>query len=135
MTYLNTAYAIDIRHNQLLGRSIDQRPEIITQRGRIGDFEVDMVVEPRGQGKAVLLTLVDRKSRFFWDYLLEDWSVVAVNEALSKFIIAEHGLTVARGTEFSGFDILETQYGIRTYYCHAYSSAERGSNDRALFLP
>ena len=64
---------------------------------------------------------------------------MAVKEALSKFIItikgAVHSLTVARGTKFNSLDIFETQYGIRTYYCHAYSSAERGSNERALFLP
>ena len=25
---------------------------------------------------------------------------------------------------------LEAQYGIKTYYCHAYTPAERGSNER-----
>ena len=61
---------------------------------------------------------------------------MAVKEALSKFIItfkgAVHSLTVARGTKFNNLDIFETQYGIRTYYS---PSAERGSNERALFLP
>lgn len=65
-------------------------------------------------------------------YLLEYQPVAAVNEAVSKFIItfkgAVNSLIVARGTEFSSFNIFETQYGIRTYYCHAYSPAERGSN-------
>ena len=35
-----------------------------------------------------------------------------------------------RGTEFSGLVSLESQYGIKTYYCHAYTPAERGSNER-----
>ena len=34
-----------------------------------------------------------------------------------------------RGTEFSGLVSLESQYGIKTYYCHAYTPAERGSNE------
>jgi IS30 family transposase len=28
------------------------------------------------------------------------------------------------------FNPLESQYGIKTYYCHAYTPAERGSNER-----
>ncbi|TXJ63855.1 hypothetical protein FGO87_15945, partial [Lactiplantibacillus plantarum] len=31
---------------------------------------------------------------------------------------------------FSGLVSLESQYGIKTYYCHAYTPAERGSNER-----
>ena len=41
-----------------------------------------------------------------------------------------HSFTVDRGTEFSGLVSLESQYGIKTYYCHAYTPAERGSNER-----
>ncbi|WP_225421036.1 IS5 family transposase [Lacticaseibacillus paracasei] len=41
-----------------------------------------------------------------------------------------HSFTVDRGTEFSGLVSLESQYGIKTYYCHAHTPAERGSNER-----
>ena len=41
-----------------------------------------------------------------------------------------HSFTVDRGTEFSGLVSLEAQYGIKTYYCQAYTPAERGSNER-----
>ncbi len=44
---------------------------MINQRNRIGDFELDTVVGPRGHSKAVLLTLIDRKSRFLWAYRLK----------------------------------------------------------------
>ncbi|MQM81422.1 IS30 family transposase, partial [Lactobacillus buchneri] len=40
-----------------------------------------------------------------------------------------HSFTVDRGTEFSGLVSLESQYGIKTYYCHAYTPTERGSNE------
>lgn len=127
---MNTAYAIGVKkignqnNNQTLGWSIDQRPEVITQRGCIGDFEIDIVVGPRGHSKAVLLTLLDRKSRFFWAYLLKDRTVYAVNENLSKFIFTFkgpiHSLTVDCGTEFNRLGVFETQYGIKAYYCHTY---------------
>ncbi len=41
---------------------IDQRPEVIEERLRLGDFEGDTVLGPAGTGG--LATLVDRKSRF-----------------------------------------------------------------------
>jgi len=56
------------KYNQSLGQSIEQRPSIINQRNRIGDFEMDTVVGPRGHSKVVLLTLLDRKSRFLGAY-------------------------------------------------------------------
>ncbi len=122
------------KYNQSLGRSIEPRPMMINQRKRIGDFELDTVVGPRGHSKAVLLTLIDRKSRFLWAYRLKDRTTATVNEALTKFLTTfngpVHSFTVDRGTEFSGLVSLESQYGIKTYYCHAYTPAERGSNER-----
>ncbi len=123
------------KYNQSLGRSIDQRPIMLNQRNRISDFEIDTVVGPRGHSKAVLLTLLDRKSRFLWAYQLKDRTAAAVNEALMKFLATfkggpVHSFTVDRGTEFSKLVSFESQYGIPTYYCHAYTPAERGSNER-----
>lgn len=41
-----------------------------------------------------------------------------------------HSFTVDRSTEFRNLVSFEPQYGIQTYYCHAYTPAERGSNER-----
>ncbi|MCP9358547.1 IS30 family transposase [Liquorilactobacillus satsumensis] len=86
------------------------------------------------RSKAVLLTLIAHKSRFLWAYRLKDRTTVTVNEALTKFLTTfngpVHSFTVDRSTEFSGLVSLESQYGIKTYYCHAYTPAERGSNER-----
>nr|WP_274619985.1 IS30 family transposase [Lactiplantibacillus plantarum] len=121
------------KYNQSLGRSIDQRPIMINQRNRIGDFEIDTVAGPRGHSKAVLLTLLDRKSRFLWAYQLKD-RTAAVNEALMKFLATfkgpVHSFAADCGTEFSNLVSFESQYGIQVYYCHAYATAERGINER-----
>ena len=46
----------------MIGRvSIDERPEIVNQRSRIGDWEADTVIGKRGGH--VLVTLVERKTR------------------------------------------------------------------------
>ena len=111
------------KYNQSLGRSIEQRLTVINQRNRIGDFKIDTVVGPHGHSKATLLTLIDRKSRFLWDYRLKDRTAATVNEALTKFLATfkgpVHSFTVDRGTEFSNLVSFEPQYGIPTYYCHA----------------
>ena len=40
--------------------TIDQRPEIINERKRLGDFEIDLIVGPKNKG--AILTIVDRLS-------------------------------------------------------------------------
>ncbi|QLL40359.1 IS30 family transposase ISLpl1 (plasmid) [Lactiplantibacillus plantarum] len=59
-------------YNQSLGQSIEQGLSVINQCNRIGDFELDTVVCPRGHSKSVLLTLINRTSRFLWVYRLKD---------------------------------------------------------------
>jgi IS30 family transposase len=79
------------KYNQSLGWSIEQRPSVIKQRNRIGDFEMDTVVGPRGHSNAVLLTLLDCKSRFLWAYRLKDQTAATVNEALTDVLTTFKG--------------------------------------------
>ena len=72
--------------DELKQKILNHCPMMINQRNRIGDFELDTVVGPRGHSKAVLLTLIDRKSRFLWAYRLKDRTTATVNEALTKFL-------------------------------------------------
>jgi len=56
-------YGAPDRRGQLKGRvSIDERPEVVNERSRIGDWEADTVIGK--QGSAVLVTLVERKTRW-----------------------------------------------------------------------
>ena len=49
---------------------------------------------------------------------------------LATFKWLVHSFTVDRSTEFRNLVSFEPQYGIQIYYCHAYTPAERGSNER-----
>ncbi len=79
---------------------------MVNQRKCVGDFEIDTVVDSRGQSKSVLLTSIDRKLCFLWAYRFKDWMTVTANGALTKFLATfngfVHGFTVDRGTEFRG---------------------------------
>ena len=43
-------------------KSINIRPEIINNRERLGDFEIDLIVGPKNKG--AILTTIDRVSRY-----------------------------------------------------------------------
>lgn len=81
--------------------SLSARPKETTERSRLGDFDADAVL---GQpGKACLLTLVDRKSRFLISRRLAKKNRSLVAKALIDALKDEtvYSITPDRGKEFS----------------------------------
>ncbi|MCS4488676.1 IS30 family transposase [Streptococcus sciuri] len=110
------------------GKSIDERPESINKRKRIGDFEIDTVIQTRAKNEC-LLTLTDCKSRQQLIRLIPNRSASAVNLALLD-ILEEYdikSITTDNGREFvrlaNAFDEKNS------YYAHPYSSWERGTSE------
>lgn len=121
------------RRGQIPGRRmIDQRPAIVDQRERLGDWESD-TMEGR-KGKGLLATHVERKSRYTVAVKVSDKSASTVTRAtvqgLRRIPAAKRKtLTLDNGKEFAGFAQMERQLGIRTYFAHPYASWERGTNE------
>ena len=70
------------RRGQIIGRvCITERPQIVETRSRIGDWEADTVIGR--QGGAVLVTLVERKSRFSLIIRAENKTATAVSAAMT----------------------------------------------------
>lgn len=103
---------------------------------------MDSVVGRRGKSKKTLLTLTERKTRREYVFLQRDKSAAAVVDALDLlerrwgkelFRRVFKTITVDNGTEFSDCSGIEKSVygGLRTkvYYCHPYSSWERGTNE------
>lgn len=124
------------------GTSIEKRPEEIEKREEFGHWEMDSVIGQRGKSKNTLLVLTERKTRNEIIFKLPDHtaeSVVAAVNRLEKkwgdlFKSVFQTITVDNGTEFSACSELEKSVldnGKRTklYYCHPYSSWERGTNE------
>ncbi|MBM7643809.1 IS30 family transposase [Streptococcus loxodontisalivarius] len=110
------------------GKSIEERPKVINQRLRVGDYEIDTVLQTRERNPC-LLTLTDRKTRYEIIRLIPSKSASAVNQALSE-ILKEHpikSITADNGTEFSRLSEVFNPENI--YYAHPYSSWERGTNE------
>ena len=83
--------------------SIEERPEIVEQRLRIGDWEVDTIV---GKGhRQAIVTLTERKSRFALlrkvDRRTADQVGDAVIDLLQPVADRLHTLTADNGKEFA----------------------------------
>ncbi len=121
------------------GTSIEQRPEYINNREEFGHWEMDCVC---GKGRSVILVLTERKTRREILHPMDSQSSRNVVRFLNKlekkygknFKNIFKSITVDNGSEFSDCKGMEKSIfnGQRTkvYYCHPYSSWERGSNER-----
>ena len=124
------------------GKSIEKRPEEIETRETFGNWEMDSVEGKKGT-KKTLLVLTERKTRNEIIRLMKDktaTSVLKEHDAIEaemgaeRFALIFQSITVDNSSEFSDYEGIErssTGEGKRTtlYFCHPYSSYERGSNE------
>ena len=118
------------------GKSISERPENVDFRVEFGHWEIDTVIGKKTSDQDVLLTIIERKSRYYKVIKIDSKFSKRVNDALLDFImesktkVAEvfKSITSDNGSEFSGLSDLESL--VPMYFCHPYSSFERGSNER-----
>ncbi len=125
-------YGSNDRRGQIKGRvSIDERPGIVDERSRIGDWEADTVIGK--PGGAVLVTLAERKSRLSLIALAPNKTAQAVKEALLGSLrpVAEqvYTLTYDNGKEFAHHDEIAEALEAEGFFAHPYHSWERGLNE------
>lgn len=130
------------------GDSIEQRPPEVESREEFGHWEGDTVYSGKGKCKttSALLTLNERKTRK--DIIIgipnrKAETVVKALDALERkcgakrFRVIFKSITFDNGSEFSAAEELERSAVNKTiprtkvYFCHPYSSWERGSNENA----
>lgn len=111
--------------------SIEQRPEIVNNRLRIGDWEVDSVIGKLHQ--SALVTLVERYSRYTViikvDSKEAELVAYAIIERAKELNFPLHTITGDNGTEFSAHQEISKQLDIDFYFTHPYSSWEKGTNE------
>jgi len=112
--------------------SIDERPQYIEDRKQVGHWERDSLVSRAS--KVCLDVKVERKSR----YTLIDKLERRTAEAVRIVVIASlkpyprhlrRSLTYDNGSEHAEHEIIDRALGTRSYFCHPYSSWERGTNE------
>jgi IS30 family transposase len=111
-------------------RSIEERPSIVEERSRIGDWEADLILGKNHQGVAV--TLTERKSRFTLLHTLPSKQADPIKEtiiALLKWDARLKTITFDNDKEFAGHQEISSALNADCFFAHPYSSWERGTNE------
>jgi IS30 family transposase len=107
---------------------INQRPAIIDQRARLGDFEGDTIHGKNGS----LVTLTDRRSRLALIGKVPNRDKETVSDMMIKLLGQLrhcHSLTLDNGGEFAGHSKITEETGVDVYFAKPYASWQRGTNE------
>ena len=110
--------------------SIEERPEIVETRSRLGDWEVDLIVGKARQG--VVITLTERKSRFtLLRKVLTKQADRVAEEIIHLLGWVDHVKTITadNGKEFAKHLLISHYLDVGFFFAHPYSSWERGTNE------
>ena len=110
---------------------IENRPAIVDQKTRIGDWEADTIVGKNQ--KSALLTLVERTTRYtiickLKNLKAEDTARAAIR-VLKAYKARVHTITMDNGKEFYQHAKIAKALKAKTYFCHPYHSWEKGLNE------
>lgn len=112
---------------------ISERPAEANERKRTGHFEADTIIGKRG--KACLVSLVDRKSRFTLAAKAPNISAPAIRDTMIALLsqLPEgkvKSITPDRGPEFALYqEVSSAIFNIPFYFSDPYSPWQRGTNE------
>jgi len=112
--------------------SIDERPAIINDKGRFGDWEIDTIIG--AENKGAIVTIVERQTGFLFMKKLPQGKVAlglakAVIEMLMPYKQSVLSITSDNGTEFANHKLISKKLDAAFFFAHPYSSWERGLNE------
>ena len=111
--------------------SIEERPVIVEQRQRIGDWEVDTIVG-KGHHQGIV-TLIERKSRFALLSKVEQRTADKVSKAMIDLLLPVsdrlHTITADNGKEFAEHERVANELQVDFYFAHPNAAWERGANE------
>ncbi len=111
--------------------SIEERPDIVEEKGRFGDWEIDTVIGKNHQG--ALVTIVERTTLFTAIARVYGKAADCVTKAtiklLEPFKPLLQSITADNGKEFAYHERISEQLSVDFYFAHPYCSWERGLNE------
>lgn len=110
-------------------RIIPEWEDAIKDRLRFGDWEGDTVYGAVGKG--LLVTLVDRKSRFLCVGLLNSRNATETRTVIESLLSSKKVLSISldNGSEFSEFRELENNLNTKVYFAEPHKPWQRGTNE------
>lgn len=126
------------KHKKKLGSSISERPIDINSRNEFGHWEIDTVIGEKSNNDNVLLTILERKTRYAIVLNIVSKTANAVMDAFSRlrslfgeqFSQVFKTITGDNGSEFADLSTIESETDTKVYFTHPYSSFEKGTNER-----
>jgi IS30 family transposase len=113
--------------------SIDERPEIVAEKSRIGDWEGDTVIGKNHKGG--LVTLAERKSRYVLAGHIRSKHADGVTSVITGLLTPYkdlcHTITFDNGKEFAEHEKVAEALKADIYFAHPYHSWERGLNENS----
>ena len=121
------------RRGQIKDRvSIDQRPEIVDKKERIGDWEIDTIIGKNHQG--ALVSAVERKSQLTCIAHVPKREAELVTQAVISMLTPVKDkvltITVDNGKEFAQHKTIAEKLEAQLFFAHPYCSWERGLNEQ-----
>ncbi len=111
--------------------SIDERPEIINNKERYGDWEIDTIIGKNHKG--AIVTVVERKSSFILVRKLKGKNAEELAKQTIRLMVPYkelvHSITSDNGTEFANHEYIAKKLNAEFYFAHPYSSWERGLSE------
>jgi len=125
-------YGVKDRRGDIKNRtSIEDRPSIVEDKSRIGDFEGDLIIGKNH--KQALVTLVDRHSKFTLVKKIDNKKASTVSAAIITMLKPYKAhlktLTLDNGKEFAYHEAMTKALNLPIYFCHPYASYERGLSE------
>ncbi|WP_125703325.1 IS30 family transposase [Lacticaseibacillus daqingensis] len=124
----------EAKRKMIKDRSIDNRSEVINNRERFGDWELDCVL-PSRDGKKVIVTFNERLTRLTFAAFAKAQTGKALVPVIDTFmsLYGNHvlSLTCDHGAEFANTTLIgriEDTYHKKLYFAHSYAPEERGTN-------
>ena len=110
---------------------IDERPDIVEERSRVGDWEIDSIVGKHHKG--IIVSMVERKTRFTKLAKLECAKAAGVAVALIRKLWRFKGyvlsITSDNGKEFANHCHVSNALNTAFFFAKPYSAWQRGTNE------
>jgi len=111
--------------------SIEQRPDVVDKKQRIGDWEIDTIIGKNHKG--ALVTIVERVSKFllmdYVPYKRADLVTATVINLMKPYADKAFTITADNGKEFAAHKTIAKELNLDVYFAHPYHSWERGLNE------
>jgi len=110
---------------------IDDRPTIVDEKSRLGDWEIDTIIGKNH--KQAIVSIVERLSKktFLRKVKSKTASLVSKSTIQALREVSDRVLTITadNGSEFAYHEKIASDLGLEFYFAHPYSSWERGLNE------